>query len=436
MSINIEESFNNEIINNKSKRIASIDYVKGFAIIWIILAHGGLSWFDSDWYYVYGLVFAFMDVLGPSLFVFLSALSVIFSARRKKGQLPEKVIRNGILMRGLVIIIIGILMNPISLMTVDPNLNVSFPANLWGWNILMFIGFSQIFSYYALKFSKITRAVIGAIIIYFSPWIRDVLYAFKDTNGVIYVLHFIITSPLPQVPILPNLAICFISTIFGEFLYEAMIKGTKESYYKLFRIFMYSGIILVLTGIFIIIPRGASFEIWETGLARLKPGNITSPGFIVESEYLHIQLLSIANMQNYVQFAGMPLYMIRASAHNMFYNLGIGFILIAICFYIIDIKNKRNDAIKFVIFYGKTSLSLFLIQYLFLPLYSGQFSIIFYPIVWVGYCGFLGLLMYIWLKFFNGVGTPEWIMSKIGSGGKKREILEKDFIKKVKIKIQ
>jgi len=419
MSSTIEELVNNDIKNDRSKRIASIDFVKGFAIIFIILAHGAVSWLDSDWIYVYGLVFAFLDVLGPSLFVFLSALSVVFSYKRKKGRISEKAIRNGILTRGVVIIIIGVLFNPMSLLT--SGVAVPFPANLWGWNILMFIGFSQIFSYYAIKFNRTTRAVIGVIIIYFSPWIRELLYEFKDGNIIVSILHFIITSPLPQVPILPFLAICFMSTIFGEFLYDAMIKGTKEAYYKLFRIFSIYGVVFVLVGIFIIVPRGVAFNIWESGLARLIPGDYSSPGIIVQSEYLHIDLLELANQQNYYQFAGMPAFMIRCTAQNMFYNLGVAFLLIAICFYFLDIKKKSNDVIKLVLFYGKTSLSLFIIQFLFLSLYSSQFSIIFYPIFWVGYCGFLGLLMYVWLKYFNGVGTPEWIMRKIGSAGQKKK---------------
>jgi len=420
MSTTIEEELGIDIKNDtSSKRIASIDFVKGFALVWIILAHAGLSWLDYDWIYVYGLVFAFLDVFGPSLFVFLSALSVVFSVKRKKGVLPEKTIRNGILTRGVVIIIIGMLFNPMSLLI--SGLAVPFPANLWGWNILMFIGFSQIFSYFALKFNKTTRAVIGIIIIYFSPWIREILYEFKGENIMVSILHFIITPPIPQVPILPYLAVCFMSTIFGEFLYEAMIKGTKEAYYKLFRIFSIYGIVFVLLGIFIIVPRGITFNIWDFGLTRVLPGFQSSPGILVRSEYLHIDLLDIANQQTYYQFGAMPMFMIRCTAHNMFYNLGVALLLIAVCFYIIDIKKKKNDAIKFVLFYGKTSLSLFLIQYAFLPLYTRQFSIIFCLIVWVGYCGFLGFLMYIWLNYFNGVGSPEWIMRKIGSAGQKKK---------------
>jgi uncharacterized membrane protein len=414
-----EELFNNDIKNDTSKRIASIDFVKGFAIVWIILAHIALFWLDNDWRYVYGLLFAFLDVFGPSLFVFLSALSVVFSYRRKEGKMSEKAIRNGILTRGIVIIIIGVLFNPLSQLT--SSVGVPFPANLWGWNILMFIGFSQIFSYYAIKFNRITRAVIGIIIIYLSPWIRELLFEFKDENIGVYILHFIITSPLPQVPILPYLAVCFMSTIFGEFLYEAMIKGTKEAYYKLFRIFTIYGIAFVLVGIFIIVPRGVTFNIWDFGLTRVIPGIESTSTTLVQSEYLHLELLEIANQQTYYQFGAMPIFMIRGTAHNMFYNLGVAFLLIAICFYFIDIKKKSNDFIKMVLFYGKVSLSLFIIQFLFLPLYTGQFSLMFGITIGLGYCGLLGFLMYIWLKYFNGVGTPEWIMRKIGSAGKHKK---------------
>ncbi|MHA1985224.1 MAG: heparan-alpha-glucosaminide N-acetyltransferase domain-containing protein [Promethearchaeota archaeon] len=402
---------------NAKKRIASIDFVKGLALGFIIWAHAALSWFDKDWVYLYGLMFALLDWLGPSLFVFLSALSVIFSIKRRKSAIPEKVIRNKIFTRGFVIIIIGILFNPISLLAEGDS--VPFPGNLWGWNILMFIGFSQIFSYYALKFSKRTRAIAGFIIIFISPWIREVLFLFKNSNFGVKILHFIITSPLPQVPFLPWIAVCFISTIFGEYLSETMMKGTKEAYYRLLRKFVTYGVVLILGGIFIWVPR-LGLDQWEPGWALLNPTSI--PGGTIEySEYLHINLLQIANQNviNY-QFPGMPLFLIRSSGQNMFYNLGAALLVIGISFYYIDIKKRDNVFIKMLIFFGKVSLSLFLIQYLFLPLYLVQFPIWFGPFVFAGYSGFLGLMMYIWHKYFNGVGSPEWIMSNLGGRGKKK----------------
>jgi len=398
---------------SSTKRIASIDFVKGLAMAFIILAHGALAWIDDDWRYLYGLLFSFLDILGPSLFVFLSALSVIFSIKKKKKKVSEKLIRNRIFTRGIVIVVIGILFNPMSLYT--SGVSVPFPLNLWGWNFLVFIGFSQIFSYYVLKIKQIPRALIGVVIIVISPFIRDFLFVNKDVNPGFWILHFLITSPLPQVPFLPWLAICFISTIFGEFLYDAMIKGTKETYFHLFRILSLYGIVFVITGLVLTFIGWGIQITWGIHIAW----GTQTPATMEVSEYLHLDLLRIANQQDYYHFDGMPDFMIRSTMSNMFYNLGAALLIIAVSFYFIDIKRKENDFIKMIIFYGKTSLSLFLIQYLFLPLYIGQFSIIFYPIVWVAYCGFLGMLMYIWYKYFNAVGSPEWIMTKLGQMGQK-----------------
>ncbi|MFX1489266.1 MAG: heparan-alpha-glucosaminide N-acetyltransferase domain-containing protein [Promethearchaeota archaeon] len=414
-----EENLSGKGVRDSKKRIASIDFVKGLAMIFIILAHAAFAWFDSDWRYIYGLVFAFLDILGPTLFVFLSALSVVFSIKRKKDTVSDKSIRNRVFMRGFVIIIIGILFNPLSLQT--SGVAYPFPLNLWGWNVLMFIGFSQILSYYSLRFSKFTRAVTGVFIIFISPFIRELLYAFKDDNVGIWILHFIITSPLPQVPILPFLSTCFLSTIFGELLYEAMISGTTEAYKKLFKTFMRWGGVLVIIGL-------------ATGLRLINvapdDNYIYIPflsNYVVKSEYLHIDLLRIANQQEGLPvqlrtvFPGMFDFMVRGTASNMLYSLGAALLIIGVSFYYIDIKKRNSDVIKMVNFYGKTSLSLFLIQYLFLPLYLGSFSIMFYPLMFCGYAAFLGFLMYIWTKYFDGVGSPEWLMGQLGKRGKKTE---------------
>ena len=72
------------------KHIKSIDFVKGFAIIMIMMAHTAAAWLDKDWLFVYAMLFAVMDILGPSLFIFLSALSVIFSIKKKKERFLKK----------------------------------------------------------------------------------------------------------------------------------------------------------------------------------------------------------------------------------------------------------------------------------------------------------------------------------------------------------
>ncbi|MFX1558931.1 MAG: acyltransferase [Promethearchaeota archaeon] len=392
------------------QRIRSIDFVKGFAIVFIIIAHTSAAWFDSDWIYLHGMVYAGLDILGPSLFIFLSALSVIFSIRRKKGRLPDKVIRNRIFSRGLTIIVMGMIFNLIGLSVVRPD--IPFPLNLWGWNILMFIGFSQIFSYYAVKIKKWARAIIGIIIILISPIFREFLYLEKDSNLFIWILHFIITSPTPEITLFPWLSVCFISSIFGEYLYDAMMLGTQEAYFRLFRLFLIYGSIFIVLGIIL-------------GL------QLQTPETMVESEYPHLRLYTIMNQQNYYHFPGMPEFLIRGTIGNMFYNLGAALLIIAICFYLIDIKKNDNKFTSMIEYYGKISLSLFLVEYVFLALFIGQFSIVLFPFICLAYIGFLGFLMYIWNEYGNGVGSPEWIMIQISRIGQKTGETMKKEAKKI-----
>ncbi|MBY8986871.1 MAG: DUF1624 domain-containing protein [Candidatus Lokiarchaeota archaeon] len=414
------------------RRIGSIDFVKGIAIILIIGAHAAGAWLVEYWQFFHGIGFAFLDIVGPSLFVFLSALSVVFSIRRKKGEIKEKIIRNRIFSRGIMIILIAVLFNVISIeFTIE---GYTFPANLWGWNILMFIGFSQIFSYYALKLNKVTRAIIGLVIIFTSDPIRQFLFQGKEAGDPIsIVLHFIITSPSPMTPLLPWLSICFISSIFGEYLYDAMVSGTKKDYWKLFRTFLFWGIVFILAGIFL-------------GLNSYDKGDMYALGILPLNEYPHLMLLDGMRTQKFlpdIKYPGMWEFLIRGRAPNMIYNLGAALLLIAVCFYIIDIKRKMNNFISMIKYYGKASLSLFLLHFIFLTLFLNSLDFLAYAFLYFSYLGFWGFLMYIWNELYNGVGSPEWLMVKVGQFGQKKgktvkkEILIieeeiKETVKKVK----
>jgi len=393
---------------SSSKRIGSIDFVKGIAIIFIIGAHAAGAWLVEYWMFFYGIGFAFLDIFGPSLFVFLSALSVVFSIRRKKGSKSEKIIRNRIFSRGIMIIVIAIIFNIVSIEFTIPG--YSFPATLWGWNILMFIGFSQIFSYYALKLNKVTRAIIGFVIIFTSDPIRQFLFQGKEAGDLLStVLHYIITSPSPMTPLLPWISICFVSSIFGEYLYEAMMGGTKRDYWKLFRTFLFSGIVFVLAGIII-------------GLNSYVPGTDFTSSTLPLNEYPHLLLLQDMRTQKFlpdITYPGMWEFTIRGRAPNMIYNLGAALVLIAVCFYFIDIKRKMNNFISMIKYYGKVSLSLFLLHFIFITLFLNSLDFFAYAILYFAYLGFWGFTMYIWNEFYNGVGSPEWLMVQVGRIGQK-----------------
>jgi uncharacterized membrane protein len=413
------------------RRINSIDFVKGFAIVFIILAHTAQGWLDADSLYLYGLLFALLDILGPSLFVFLSALSVIFSIKRKEGIIHPKIIRNQVFTRGIVMIALGMLTNIIG---VDLNTGKVIVI-IFGWNIITFIGFSQIFSYYILKLKKSNRIIIGIIIIILSPFLRAILYEGKEMGNIpLIILHYIITSPTPHLTLLPWISISFISTIFGEYIYDAMNKSTKDAYIGMFRIFFVWGIIFILVGIFVPFPNGLNLTDWQPGWALQTPTSIG--GAIELSEYPHLDLLEIANNQDYFVIPGMPNFLIRGTSGNMFYNQGAALLIIAIFFYFIDIKNKSNSLTNVLIYFGKISLSLFLIHFLFIPLFFNQFAIAFFLIVVFSYVGFLGTFMYVWMEFAKGVGSPEWLMVQFSRVGQKSGEAVKKTTKKMYAKIK
>jgi uncharacterized membrane protein len=399
------------------RRIHSIDFLKGFAIIFVILAHTAQYWLDPNSKYLYGLLYSLLDILGPSLFVFLSALSVIFSIKRKEGVIHPKIIRNRIFTRGIVMIIIGMLTNLVGIE--DGNVVVI----IFGWNIITFIGFSQIFSYYILKIKKKWRIIIGIIIIVFSPPLRAILYEGTQTGNILLTFfHYIVTSPTPHLTLLPWVSICFISTIFGEYIFEAMNKGTNDAYIGLFRIFLVWGIIFIIIGIFVPLPYfGYALQTPDTMIGGL-------------AEYPHLELLEITQTQ--LDIPGMPLFLIRGTSANMFYNQGAALTIIAIFFLLIDINNVDNQFTDMLIYYGKVSLSLFLIHFLFMPLFSQQLNVALFLTISLSYIGFLGIFMYFWMEYAQGVGSPEWLMVQFGRIGQKSGEAVKKTTKKVYDKIK
>ncbi|MBN1803009.1 MAG: DUF1624 domain-containing protein [Candidatus Lokiarchaeota archaeon] len=380
------------------RRLSSIDFVKGIAIIFIIIAHTSAAWFDENWVFLNGIVYAFLDIFGPSLFIFLSALSVVFSINRKKGVLPQNVIRNMIFARGMMMLFIGSLIN----FALNGS-ELPFPRSLWGWNIISFIGLSQIVCYFTLKLSRSARAIVGTIIIFSSEMIRESLYILSQNNPFFETVFLILDSDEATTTVLPWISICFITTIFGEYLYEAMMEGTDEAYKRLFNLFIFWGGIFLIFGI-------------TTGIETVNPtlGNINGRLYKFDVYYTAIR-------QPFIHYPGMWKFLVRGTFSNMWYTMGASFLIVAVGLYVTDIKKKDNIFIDMIKFYGTVSLNLFLLHYLLLPFYSSYMSILVYPYFVLTYIGLLGFLFYFWYKFWDGKGTPEWLMSKATSIGAKRK---------------
>ncbi|MFX1299148.1 MAG: heparan-alpha-glucosaminide N-acetyltransferase domain-containing protein [Promethearchaeota archaeon] len=378
------------------RRIDSLDVTRGVAMMFIILLHFCLAWLAENVVFLASAGQIFLEFLGPGMFIVLSTISVVFTVKSKKGKLPEKVIRNSIYLRGLFIIVTGFVYNFFSLI-------------VWGWNILMFIGFAQIFTYYALKLRTSTRIIIGLIILFSSEFIRNLFWILQNGNIFYWIINFIISSPQPQVTLLPWLSVCFLAPVFGEYIYDTMIKGTEEQYKKLVKVFLICGIIITLIGIFI----GLDQKYFTDVLYNL---------YTPEGAYPYVNLLRMWNWQYFAPVTGLVKFLITGTYSNVLYTLGLDLITIAIIFHVIDIMKKDNIFIRMLKFYGKVSLTLFLIEYIFIPLFVGRFSVIDFLILVFPFIGFLGILMFLWNKYGKGgVGSLEWLAGYL-LGSKKSQV--------------
>ena len=387
------ENNGNRQIDNNFSRIYSIDFLKGISICIIILINTAKMWIDNDSRYYYALIYLYLDVIGTSLFIFLFSISVIFLWKKKMGVTPSKDIRNDILTRGFILIALGVIYNIISTYIMT---NMEFPLNLWGWNILIFIGFAQIISYYALKLSRWARWLLGFLTFFASTPIRDLLIVFKYSYPIGTILHFIIISPNPQVTILPYIGLCFFSTIFGERILECLQLEAKECNTDAFRAFIGFGIMFLFIGIY-----------YGSGPVT---SNVLDP-----EDYPMVCLFSLLENNPYFPFSGIPGFFIRGTAPNLLYGLGVSLILLGIAFYLLDTKHTQNFIVKIFNVYGRGSLSLVFIHCIGLIIFYHQLNIIVFLIMYSCYICLLGLLMFLWYKYAKGIGTVKWFISKIGS---------------------
>ena len=378
----------NDLIQIHHRRIDSLDITRGLAMIFIILLHCCLAWLDHNVVFIAAAGQIFLEFLGPAMFIILSTISVVFTVKRKQGKIPARVMRNLIFMRGFFIIIIGFFYNLFSL-------------NIWGWNILMFIGFGQIFTYYALKLKIIPRVLIGLVILFSSEIIRDFFWIAQNDNIFYWIINFIISSPQPEVTLLPWLSVCFIAPVFGEFIYNTMNQGTEEAYKRLFRLFLIAGVLIVIMGM----------------LLGFEQKNATDLLYLSDFEYIssypYINLLVMWNAQPFGPITGLVKFLITGTYSNVLYNLGLDLITIAIIFYLIDIKRKDNIFFRMLKFYGKASLTLFLIEYLFFPLFIRNFSILDFLTTVFPFMEFLGILTFVWYRYGKGgIGSLEWLVGR------------------------
>jgi len=376
-------------------KLKSIESVKGFSILIVLLSNSINYWliFGDELKDIYGLIIVILEVIGPSLYIFVVSFSISFTLNKKMGTYHEKKNRNKILKQALFLILLGSLYNII----LNPSL--AFPINLWGWNILVFLGFSQIICFLAYKLVRWARLVIGLSIIFLTYGIRELLFIGKDTNVIIEVIHFIVVSPFPNYSLLPFVSISFFSTVFGEFIFESVtLNSNKANLHSTESIIKYS-LVLLICGLL---------------LPFIDIGPIVGADNFNPSKYPFLEAVPILKAHNILYIPGLPLFLLKGTPSNLFFLMGLALLIIAIFYYYSDVLHKNGKILRILNIFGRHSITIFFVQFLFiLILYQKTTLLLFFPFI-ILYIAILGVLFFLWQKNGKSILSLDWMMDKIG----------------------
>ncbi len=314
------------------------------------------------------------------------------------GRIPERTNRNIVLIQGFFLISLGIVFNLIT------NSSSHFPQNLWGWNILVLLGFSQLISYYIFKLVRWARFAIGLSIIIFTPGIREALFIGKDLNPIINIIYFIVVSPIPTFSLLPYASIAVFSTVFGEFIYESITLNSDTANLHSTNSILKYGMFLLICGL--LLP-------------------FINVGFIITGEnfdplrYPFIDAIPILKAYPTTFVSGIPTILYAGTPSYLFVSMGIALLVIGRKYYRKDILHKNNLKLNIISLFGKNSITLFFLQFIFLPLFYQKLPLLMFIPFIIAYIVLLGFLLYLWQKYVNSIPSFDWMLNKIDERLKK-----------------
>ena len=335
---------------------------------------------------------AFLNILGPNLYIFIVSFSISFTLNKKMGRIPERFNRNTVLVQGFFMISLGIVFNLIT------NSSSHFPQNLWGWNILVFLGFSHFISYFIFKLVRWARFVVGLIIIFFTAGIRELLFLGKDLNPIINIIYFVVVSPIPNFCLLPYASISVFSTVFGELIHESIhLNSSTANLHSTNSILKY-GTVLLICGL--LLP-------------------FLDIGFIITGEnfdplkYPFIDAIPILKAYPTTFISGIPTFLYAGTPSNLFIAMGVALLFIGRKYYRKDVLHKKKFKLNILSLFGKNSITLFFLQFIFLPIFYQKLPLLMFVPFLIAYIVLLGFLLYLWQKYGNSIPSFDWMLKKI-----------------------
>ncbi len=244
------------------KRLKSLDFLRGFCIIWMLFQHITLWLTGWDSFIILDTIVNIFDFLGAGAFLFASGMGITLSHRKKtqkvssKKDLEYKQLRLRYFLKCFLLLIVSFSFN-LFLYFVITNLD---PTSIWIWFILQTVPVSMIIAWPLLNVNKYHKVIAAIMFLILYEILINLLYPYKTMyNHPLFFIQFILFNGEHLSPIVGFFPFFIIGAFFGDVIYENYLSRDIElpnyTYIRkvLFPLII-SGISLILIAFFLIPP--------------------------------------------------------------------------------------------------------------------------------------------------------------------------------------
>ncbi|MCF2138581.1 MAG: DUF1624 domain-containing protein [Candidatus Lokiarchaeota archaeon] len=375
--------------NGKENRINTIDILRGFSIMLMIIAHVGNYWLIPSDRWAVALFFLVVNVQGTNGFTYVAGMAFGYAWKRnqnfwkinQKEKHQNTKNRTRPLKHTIILLGLSVIFNIFAAFFRKDSLWFEY---IWYWNILQTISVSRLLGELIMRWSKYIRGAFAVALIFSGSflirWIApnmnppDLVSPISAENlSIRQLIYLIFYNPLYSNGIITFFPYFIVGTIFGEFIYTYQkitsfhITAENQPYKrKLYFSCSYGiGVILFSFGILFGLQTVPNDYGWH--------------------------LLDQINLHPAIEWKGLPLFLIANTWQWQLYSIGFEILFTTSLLSQIDFLNfkrmntsKRKRKISIWHLwrnYGRYSLSIYFWHYIFLfmPWFQTKF-----PATWIG----------------------------------------------------
>lgn len=399
-------------------RVISIDFMKGISIFLIGYIHLMSDWLAVQDIWLWQLVYLFVEMWGPTTFLFFAGVNTTYSYRLKaiKGiHFKDAYLDTARRMLGLYVVALfqNVILNMYYQYSFSP-LNFQF---YFRWDILQALAFSVVILFPLLKLPNWFRLFLATFLYIFSYSLYLLLLSVSGDPLWASTLRILFFEPFTATPLFPKFADCLMGSVIIDFILisnakgkQNLIKNTPQSPFlntkhysngifpsrelnKMLKILAFSAAVGLI--VFVCIGLNQNDIIFLDEVVNI----------VTDKLYRNPVLQTI--------FPIIPVVLLKEHPINTVFKICYEIFLFALFFYYFDARASRKESMSFVTqnlaFMGNFSFSYF-VYYAFFNLIPIDFGIYWiWPFVLIAMS--ILTLIFRWdLIYHHGIAMIEYVI--------------------------